>query len=292
MAIRILTKLIEYFEWDIEEDMKNNEPIDVPFEDLNDMEKAFWFCHRNQLTEFRDIASKIVNFNPNTKDKNKHSLLHIVSCHGYIKFLEYLLSEYSTIIDINIVDRYNHNAAHWASLSGHVNCLNLLIKHGINILNNKSLSKDGFFVVVRQIPVYSFGGKSCLHFAAEYGNIDCIKVLINYLKQQHNMDAMDMNYMINLKDFNGHSALDLAILNKEMKCAEILAKYVNDDNFMGVNINHSLNSQCVFKQFVYNYYKTQERIAQNFKDTLPGMHGNCCDTCREMYHIADGKIHT
>ena len=288
MAVRILTKLIEFFEWDIDDDIKNDQLIEDKFEDLDEIGQAFWFCIFNELDKFKQhIALKMSDFDPNIKNKNGHSLLHIVCCYGYVEFLEYLLSEYKSKINVNIVDRNNNCAIDWASQSGNLKCLKLLIENDANILN---VDKDGFFVVVRQMPVYSIGGQNCLHFAAENGNIQCLDLLINHLVENQ---KYNIHHVINLKDLHGYTPLDLAIMNKNKneveynKCIQLLSKYVTDSDFIGVDMKYKISKEELFQQFVFDYYKSQERIALNFKDTLPGMHGNCCQTCKEMYHISD-----
>ena len=135
-----------------------------------------------------------------------------------------------------------------------------------------------------------------MHFAAESGNYQSLEILINHIKSK-NENKVDS--IVNMKDLHGYTALDLVIMNYKKnkseynKCIKLLSEYAvsNNKDFVGIDMNFvdNISKQDLFKQFVYDYYKSLERIADTFKDTLPGMHGNCCQTCQEMYHIADKK---
>ena len=134
------------------------------------------------------------------------------------------------------------------------------------------------------MPVYSIGGRTCLHFAAEHGQSECLEMLIAHLRAT--MEQTQVRQVVNMKDSHGYTALDLAIMANRKACVKILSGFADE---FEIDWEYTKDTQLAFEQFVYDYYKSQRRIADNFKDTLPGMHGNCCETCKDMYHIADEK---
>ena len=306
-SLKILNKLIEYFEWNIDDDLKDElqQQLPMTFDTLNNKEKLFYYCINNNLDGFKQLFDhmsmldqyKSINL-LNIKDKNSNGFLHICSLCNYKSFAKYLLNkEYlSYKINVNITDFDGSNPGHWCCISNNYDILNMLIKNGLDLsIKHYNKTKDNLYVVVRQMPVYIIGNKSYLHYCCEFGSFECLKLLLNtYIK--HN----EYKYYINLKDSNGYSCMDLCLLNIQrsdtyIDCIKMLNEYpyldyeLNDDIYKSIlKSNKTLNiNKYKIKRFNRDYYRTQERIAMNFKDTLPGMHGNCCDTCKDMYKIAD-----
>ncbi|CAF0984665.1 unnamed protein product [Didymodactylos carnosus] len=239
-------------------------------------------CYSNEI-EIKELLLNIkkdkLDIN-NMIDNNGTSLLHICALRGYDKLLYYILNKYDNYININvnITDKYGHTPLHWACMENNVECLNILLKY--NNINLNMINYDGLFIINHQTPIYLIGGQTCLHFACEYGHIECVSLLLqNMITKQ-----------IMIKDFNGYTPLDLAIMNssRNNKCYEIV-KLFNQFN-MNENIydknKQILNQNDYFIQFCKDRLKVQKRIANKIKDTLPNMHGNCCHTCRKFYQIS------
>jgi ankyrin repeat protein len=66
-------------------------------------------------------------------------------------------------------------------MENNIECLNLLIKH--NDINLNMRNFDALFIVDHQTPIYLIGGQTCLHFACEYGHIECVSLLLSYMSR-------------------------------------------------------------------------------------------------------------
>ncbi|UJR11559.1 hypothetical protein I4U23_015739 [Adineta vaga] len=263
-----LHKTCTYFETSIES-MEEEEEITT---------ENGWLtaCYSNEL-EVKELLFKIQTDHLDINeiiDNSGTGLLHICALRGYDQLLSYILYEFDNCssINVNIIDKYGHTPLHWACLENNIECVNLLIKHSDINLNMRNF--DALFLVDHQTPIYLIGGQTCLHFACEYGHIECVILLL---------EKMDMNSTM-IKDFNGYTALDLAIMNSSRNdnCYDIVKLFNRFDIDKSTQI---LNQNDYFIQFYKDRLKVQKRTANRMKDTLPNMHGNCCHTCRKFYQI-------
>lgn len=252
----------------------------------------FSHCFGNNVDAIKQLLAsdeyKLLNLDLNTvTDDSGNTLLHIVSFYGYYDILTFLVNN-KHMTNINVCDRYGHTSLHWAAIQENLKCMQFLLNFNENNnckikINVNGQNTDGLFVVLRQIPVYLVGGRTCLHLAAEFGCPKSIELLLKHSK----IDA-------NIKDFNGYTALQLALLNKREDCVKLLRDVTmvnggNDENDNNIN-NMNENKIELFEIFCRDAIKTQKRVSKLIlKSKLPGQHGNCCATCRKLYKVGDAE---
>jgi hypothetical protein len=120
---------------------------------------------------------------------------------GHVDCVEVLLKHGA---DVNVVSNYGTTALMRAAEQGHVDCVEVLLKHGANVN-----AADNY-------------GWTALIWAATNGHSDCVEVL---LKHGANVNAAD-NY--------GWTALIVAATNGHSDCVEALLKH-------GANVNAADN---------------------------------------------------
>jgi ankyrin repeat protein len=82
---------------------------------------------------------------------------------------------------LNLRDRNGSSAEHWAAGGGHIECLKLLLELRDKITSSSSSvaeNSSDFSDKVQQKKMRRRDGKTCLHYAARNGHLDCIRFLI------------------------------------------------------------------------------------------------------------------
>jgi len=124
-----------------------------------------------------------LNANPNTKNEDGRTPLHIASSYGYVDTARLLLQSNA---DPNTKDKDGDTPLHWSSIHGQVDIVRLLLQSKAN-----SNTKDNY-------------GETPLHIASKHGRVDTVRLLL-----QSNADP-------NTKNKDGITPLGLTS-NPEMK---------------------------------------------------------------------------
>eukprot|EP00475_Leptophrys_vorax_P014782 TRINITY_DN2104_c2_g1_i2.p1 TRINITY_DN2104_c2_g1~~TRINITY_DN2104_c2_g1_i2.p1 ORF type:complete len:498 (-),score=135.38 TRINITY_DN2104_c2_g1_i2:2255-3748(-) len=144
------------------------------------------------------------------RDRQGNSIMHIATLFGQNEIL-------NAIIDVigeehlptyTPVDSSGLTPIHFAGSEGHLDCLETLLKR--TKIPVDGISKD-IDVRLTGIPLYLSGGKTALHFAAEKGHLDVVAFLVgnNWISPT-------------VEDFDGSTALDLALSNNQLDVAQYL----------------------------------------------------------------------
>ncbi|XP_062603788.1 ankyrin-3-like [Saccostrea cucullata] len=123
--------------------------------------------------------------------KTKYTILHIACLHAKYQLCQYILSQYSNILEV--VDTNGWNAAHCAAQGGHVRILQLLVdnglsvsettKHNLTVLHIACLSAkyEMCEYILSQYPsllnIIDKTGRNAAHFAAQGGDIRILQLL-------------------------------------------------------------------------------------------------------------------
>jgi len=185
--------------------------------------------------------------------------LHIAAFRGHTMILSSLLEKKG---DVNVRDGLDHTPLHWAAFEGNIKCLQFLLSKGADI---HAINQDGLRVVCRQLPIYVVGGKTALHYAAEGGELPCVQALI------------EKGASVRIKDFDGYTPFHLASMHNRYRVATLLNPFPKESLI-------PISKEEFVWIFYKNYKKHGKRIGKKVIDgTLPGMHGDCCHSCRELY---------
>ena len=109
-------------------------------------------------------------------------------------------------VDINEVDDYDCSLLHWASGLGNSDIVQLILDH-----KDIKISLEQFC-------------ESPLHYAAENNNIEVVRKLITHMKKKK---PVDFGEFINLADFEGRSALDLAQMKGWTDMVQLLLENIS-----------------------------------------------------------------
>ncbi|XP_062869481.1 ankyrin repeat domain-containing protein 24 [Trichomycterus rosablanca] len=179
---------------------------------------------------------------PSKLDSEGKSAFHVSVSRGHVDCLEVILSHG---VDISLKDSKGFSALHLAAKNGHVQCLKRLLQEQMNVD-----STDRF-------------GRTCLHFAALSGSMSCAEILWDFKANLNIQDkdgatplilAAQMNWNEvcvfllnrgadpNIQDNQGRSALMLAHENDSWETVEVLLKSGANpklSNDLGHNASHT-----------------------------------------------------
>lgn len=122
------------------------------------------------------------------------------------------VKELASLVDINVKDKKQSTALHWASFKGHFDVAHFLLSKGagVNVTDNK--------------------GKTPLQYAAGHGHTDILTALLNH------------KALIDVQDIKGDTALHWATFNKYGACVKKLLEHhahINSQNNAGIVPLHS-----------------------------------------------------
>ena len=171
----------------------------------------------------------INNYNINTRDSNKNTLLIYSSEKNYLDVVEKILKIKN--ININLQNVNGNTALYVASAFINNEVFKLLLQSkdiNINIQNNK--------------------GETVLNSSSKLGDIKNVKLLL-----QHN----DIN--VNIQDSDGYTALYSATLNNNIDIVKILLQHKDID----VNIQDSVGKTVLYIASFKNYKEIVESLLQH-----------------------------
>jgi ankyrin repeat protein len=82
-------------------------------------------------------------------------------------------------------DRHKSIADHWAAGSGHLDCLRFLEELRLSLYEGGNNTQEQSSTNTERIKVRRRDGKTCLHYAARNGHIDCIQYLLQDTNRHH-----------------------------------------------------------------------------------------------------------
>ncbi|KAK8685406.1 hypothetical protein V6N13_041408 [Hibiscus sabdariffa] len=135
----------------------------------------------------------------------KLSVLHVAAIHGQIEagfILSFLLDRHP---NSDILNRHRQTPLMLAAMHGKTECVIRLIQSGSYVLMFDSLQ-----------------GRTCLHYAAYYGHVDCLEALLAAGHSGPLADSWGFARFVNIRDENGATPLHLAACEGWSDCVHAL----------------------------------------------------------------------
>jgi len=130
------------------------------------------------------------------------SPLHVAAANGRIEVLSMLLDR---SFNVDVLNRHKQTPLMLAVMHGKTGCVEKLIHAGASILMFDSIRR-----------------RTCLHYAAYYGNIDCLKVILSAAHSTPVADSWGFARFVNIRDGNGATPLHLAARHRWPECLHAL----------------------------------------------------------------------
>ncbi|KAK9122680.1 hypothetical protein Sjap_012282 [Stephania japonica] len=130
------------------------------------------------------------------------SPLHIAAANGRIELLNMNLDR---SIDPDLLNRHKQTPLMLAAKHGRITCVEKLIGAGANILKFDSVR-----------------ARTCLHYAAYYGHLDCLKAIIAAAQSSSVADSWGFARFMNVRDGKGATPLHLAARKRRPECVHVL----------------------------------------------------------------------
>ncbi|XP_027928173.1 putative E3 ubiquitin-protein ligase XBAT31 [Vigna unguiculata] len=137
-----------------------------------------------------------------TTGHDRLSPLHVAAANGRIQVLSMLLDRSS---NVDILNRLKQTPLMLAVMHGKTGCVEKLIHAGANILMFDSIRR-----------------RTCLHYAAYYGHIDCLKAILSAAHSTPVADSWGFARFVNIRDGNGATPLHLAARHRRSECLHAL----------------------------------------------------------------------
>ncbi|KAL1816108.1 hypothetical protein ACET3Z_018682 [Daucus carota] len=128
--------------------------------------------------------------------------LHVAAVHDQIEILCMLLDR---SVNPDILNRHKQTPLMLAAMSGNISCVERLIQAGANILKFDSLH-----------------GRTCLHYAAYYGHLDCLQAILSAAHSSHIAISWGFARFVNVRDGSGATPLHLASRQGSADCIHFL----------------------------------------------------------------------
>lgn len=128
--------------------------------------------------------------------------LHVAAANGQIEIISLMLDR---AVDPDVLNRHKQTPLMLAAMHGKISCVEKLIQAGANILLFDSLH-----------------GRTCLHYAANYGHSDCLQVILSAAHSTPVADSWGFNRFVNIRDGSGATPLHLAAQQGRSECIHIL----------------------------------------------------------------------
>ncbi|KAK7338830.1 hypothetical protein VNO77_19462 [Canavalia gladiata] len=138
------------------------------------------------------------SFLEHTTGHDKLSPLHVAAANGRIEVLSMLLDRSFNVDKLN---RHKQTPLMLAVMHGKTGCVEKLINAGANILMFDSIRR-----------------RTCLHYAAYYGHIDCLKAILFAAHSTPVADSWGFARFVNIRDGNGATPLHLAARHRQSEC--------------------------------------------------------------------------
>ncbi|KAL5710866.1 RING-type E3 ubiquitin transferase [Ranunculus cassubicifolius] len=130
------------------------------------------------------------------------SALHLAAINGRIEVLSFMLDQF---VNPDILNRHKQTPLMLAVMHGKISCVKKLLEAGANILMFDSVN-----------------GRTCLHYAAYYGHLDCLQALLAAAQSSPIAESWGFTRFVNIRDGNGATPLHLAARQRRPDCVHIL----------------------------------------------------------------------
>ncbi|KAI5391724.1 putative E3 ubiquitin-protein ligase XBAT31 [Lathyrus oleraceus] len=143
-----------------------------------------------------------VNVLDRTIGRARLSPLHLAAANGRIEVLSMLLEQN---VKVDVLNRHKQTPLMLAVMHGKTGCMEKLIQAGANILMFDSIRR-----------------RTCLHYAAYYGHVDCLKAILSAAHSTPVADSWGFARFVNIRDGNGATPLHLAARHRRLECLHSL----------------------------------------------------------------------
>ncbi|XAR59000.1 hypothetical protein NMG60_11014611 [Bertholletia excelsa] len=133
---------------------------------------------------------------------DRQSALHIAAASGQIEILSMLLDRSA---NPDLLNRHKQTPLMLAAMNGNISCVEKLIQAGANILMFDSIY-----------------GRTCLHYAAYYGHVECLKSILSAARSSHVAVSWGFARFVNIGDGKGATPLHLAARQSRPECVHVL----------------------------------------------------------------------
>ena len=174
-------------------------------------------AQHNKLGMMRQLLENGCGIDDITDDGT--TVLRMASCNGSEDCVRWLCDTYPHLVNI---ERKGYTALHDALYCNRLNCLKVLCKYAdINITSNEG---------------------TALHIASRQGAEECSRWLCE-----------TYSHLLNVRNSNGYSALDLAAYYDKLKCLKLLSKYIdiNIKDQDGETVVHTASRQGSAKCLIW-----------------------------------------
>ncbi|WJX43209.1 Putative E3 ubiquitin-protein ligase xbat31 [Trifolium repens] len=137
-----------------------------------------------------------------TVGRAKLSPLHLAAANGRIEVLSMFLDRN---VKVDVLNRHKQTPLMLAVMHGKTGCMEKLIQAGANILMFDSIRR-----------------RTCLHYAAYYGHVDCLKTILSSAHSSPVADSWGFARFVNIRDGNGATPLHLAARHRRLECLHSL----------------------------------------------------------------------
>ncbi|KAG0484117.1 hypothetical protein HPP92_012201 [Vanilla planifolia] len=133
---------------------------------------------------------------------NRLSILHIAAANGHVELLSMILERWN---QPDVLNRQKQSPLMLAAMRGKIACVEKLLQAGANILMFDSAN-----------------GRTCLHYAAYYGHLDCLKAIADAAHANPIAESWGFARFINVRDSKGATPLHLAAKQGQPACVRML----------------------------------------------------------------------
>ncbi|XWS43708.1 hypothetical protein CRYUN_Cryun16bG0126800 [Craigia yunnanensis] len=153
-----------------------------------------------------EMVQAMVEAEPSTLKRTtrygKLSILHVAAIYGQIEILSFLLDRCP---NSDILNRHRQTPLMLAAMHGKTDCVKKFVQSGAYVLMFDSLQ-----------------GRTCLHYAAYYGHLDCLQALLSAAHSSPLADSWGFARFLNIRDENGATPLHLAAREGWSNCVHAL----------------------------------------------------------------------
>ncbi|XP_059049582.1 NF-kappa-B inhibitor cactus [Achroia grisella] len=143
------------------------------------------------------------------QDDDGDSTLHVAAVHGCEKSVSTLIKLCPEKSWLDLTNDYGHTALHLAVMSGYPVVTRMLVLAGASLG-----ARDR-------------GGQTPLHIATETGQLECLKALLQPVKEH---PSRKMSTILNQKNYNGQTCVHVAAKLGQVKTLQTLVYYGADIN--------------------------------------------------------------
>nr|CAB3463662.1 unnamed protein product [Digitaria exilis] len=167
------------------------------------------------------------------------SALHIAAANGRLEVLSMILDHG---VPPDAVNRHKQTPLMLAAMHGKIDCVLRLLQAGANILMFDSVNE-----------------RSCLHHAAYFGHVDCLKAILSAAQTTQVADSWGFARFVNVRDNHGATPLHLAARQGRPVCLQVLLE--NGAIVSALTGSYGGNLDCIRKLLAWGADRLQRDSA-------------------------------